>query len=448
MKILIAGAGEVGTHLAKMLSREQHDIIIMDEKEKHLAFARSGLEVLPIVGNPTSPNDLQNANIKNADLFISVTPEESKNITACILASNLGAQKTLARINNYEYLLPKNKELFESMGVYSMIYPEMLAAKEIVASVKRPWTRQFWELLGGQLLLIGVKVRENATTIVHKKLEELAETDNQKQYHVVAIKRNNEMIIPRGTDEIRPDDLVFISTTREFVDKVRIITGKENPEVKNIIIMGGSRIAIRTCQYLPDNIQIKIIEADQEKSIHLAETLPKNVMIINGDAHDTDLLLQEGIRRSQAFIALTENASTNILSCLAAKRFGVYKTVAQVENLDYVPMAASLDIGSVINKKLIAASHIYQFLLDADVSNVKCMTIADANVAELVARQGSLITKKKIKSLHLPKDLTIGGLIRDGIPMMVEGETQIQAGDHVMVLCLDSAMHKLKKYFS
>jgi len=447
MKIVIAGAGEVGTHLAKMLSREQHDIIIMDEKEKHLAFARSGLEVLPIVGNPTSPNDLQNANIKKADLFISVTPEESKNITACILASNLGALKTLARINNYEYLLPKNKELFRSMGVDSMIYPEMLAAKEIVASVKRPWTRQFWELLGGELLLIGVKVRENAS-IVNKKLTELTEANDQKLYHVVAIKRGNELIIPRGEDYIRPDDLVFISTTREFIDKVRIITGKEDPEVKNIIIMGGGRIAIRTCQYLPDNIQIKIIETDQEKSVRLSEVVPSNVMIINGDARDIDLLVQEGIRRTQAFIALTENASTNILACLAAKRLGVYKTVAQVENLDYIPMAASLDIGSLINKKLIAASHIYQFLLDADVSNVKCMTIADANVAELVARPNSLITKKKVKDLNLPKDMTLGGLIRDNKPMMVEGETQIQANDHVMVLCLDSGMQKLKKYFS
>lgn len=447
MKIVIAGAGEVGTHLAKMLSREQHDIIIMDENEEHLAFARSGPEVLPIVGNPTSLQALQNANVKQADLFVCVTPEESKNITACMLASNLGAHKTLARINNYEYLLPKSKELFESIGVSSMIYPEMLAAKEIVASVKRPWTRQFWELLGGELLLIAVKVRENAS-IVNKKLSELNDVNLKKLYHVVAIKRDNEMIIPYGSDSILPDDLIFISTTREFVKEVRIIAGKENPEIKNIIIMGGSRIAIRTCQYLPDNIQIKIIEVDRAKSIYLSEILPKNVMIINGDARDTDLLLQEGIRYSQAFIALTENASTNILACLSAKRFGVFKTVAQVENIDYIPMAANMDIGAVINKKLISASHIYQLLLDADVSNVKSIAFANANVAELTARANSLITKKQVKDLHLPKDLTIGGLTRDGIPMMVEGETQIQANDHVMVLSLDSAMQKLKKYFS
>ena len=446
MKILIAGAGEVGTHLAKMLSREQHDIIIMDEDEEHLAFARSGLEILPIVGNPTSLNDLQNANIKQADLFISVTPEESKNITACMLASNLGAHKTFARINNYEYLLPKSKELFESIGVDSMIYPEMLAAKEIVAAIKRPWTRQFWELLGGELLLIGVKVRENAS-IVNKKLSELQDTNLQKLYHVVAIKRDNEIIIPNGSDSIFPDDLVFLSTTREFLNEVRLITGKKDPEVKNVIIMGGGRIAVRACQYLPDNIQIKVFETDRAKSIYLSETLPKNVMIINGDARDTDLLIQEGIRYTQAFIALTENASTNILACLSAKRFGVYKTIAQVENIDYITMAANLDIGSVINKKLIAASHIYQFLLDADVSNVKCLAFASANVAELTARPKSFITKKKVKDLHLPKDMTLGGLIRDGIPMMVDGETQIQTNDHVMVLCLDSAMQKLKKIF-
>ncbi|MDR1746802.1 MAG: Trk system potassium transporter TrkA [Tannerella sp.] len=445
MKIVIAGAGEVGTHLAKMLSREQHDIVVMDENEEHLAFARSGVEILPVVGNPTSLGDLTRAQVKNANLFISVTPEESTNVTACILASKIGAHKTLARINNYEYLQPENKTLFENMGVGSMIYPEMLAAKEIVGAIKQPWTRQYWELFGGALILIGVKVREDAP-VVNKQLLELLGSQ-KKKYHIVAIKRENEMIIPRGQDYIRAEDLVFISTTREFEEEVRTITGKQNPDVKNIFIMGGSRIAVRTCQYLPDHIQIKIIEANRDRCVSLSEKLPGNVLVINGDARDTDLLLQEGIHHSQAFVALTENESTNILACLTAKRFGVFKTIAQVENIDYIPMAVKMDIGSVINKKLIAASHIYQFLLNADVSNVKCLAFANANVAELIAHDHSLIVKKTIKDMKLPVDLTLGGLIRDGVPMMVEGDTQIQAGDRVMVLCLDSAMKKLKKYF-
>jgi len=446
MKVVIAGAGEVGTHLAKMLSREKHDIVIMDEKDEKLAFAHSGLDIQSFVGNPVSLKDLDAVRVRSADLFVSVTPEETTNITACMLASKLGAGRTFARINNYEYLLPKNKEMFENIGVDSMIYPEMLAAKEIVAAIERPWTRQYWELFGGALILIGVKIRENAP-IVGKPLFELL-ANNKKMYHIVAIQRDNEMIIPRGQDNIQPNDLVIFSTTREYEEEVRMSAGKHGPEIKNVIIMGGSRIAYRASQYLPDNIQVKIIEHNRERSVHLAESLPDNVMIINGDARDTDLLIQEGIQKTQAFIALTDDSSANILACMAAKRFGVYKTIAQIENIDYIPLASKMDIGSVINKKLIAASHIYQFLLDADVSNMKCLALTNANVAELIAHEKSYITCKQVKSLNLPHDMTLGGLIRKGRPMMVEGDTQIEPDDRVMVFCLDSAMSKLKKYFN
>jgi len=445
MKILIAGAGEVGTHLAKMLSKERHDIILMDPDEEKLSFARSGLEILPFTGNPTFLSDLEKTDVHKMDLFISVTPEETANLTACILASRMGAVKTFARINNYEYLLPKNKEFFQSIGVDSMIYPEMLAAKEIVSAIKRPWTRLYSELQGG-LILVGVKIRENAP-VVNKELATLAGQD-RKLFHVVAIKRANETIIPIGTDRIMAEDIAYFTCTKDDINDIRIQTGKNESEVKNVLIMGGSRIAVRTSQYLPENIHIKIIETSKEKSIKLSEIVPHNVMVINGDASNTDLLMQESVREAQAFVALTENSGTNILACLGAKRFGVMKTIAQVENIDYISMAERLDIGSVINKKLIAASHIYQFLLDADVSNVKCLTFANADVAELVARPDSKITKRKVRDLHLPKDMTLGGLIRNGIPMMVDGETQIQSQDHVVVFCFETAIRKLEEYFN
>lgn len=445
MKIIIAGAGEVGTHLAKMLSQEKQDIILMDPNEERLNFTSSSMEVLPMVGNPTSIRDLEEAGIRKTDIFVSVTPEETTNIASSILASKLGAHKTVARINNYEYLLPKNKELFEKMGINSMIYPEMLAAKEIVTAVKRPWTRQYWELFGGALILIGVKVRDNSS-LLNKQLSELL--TEQKVYHIVAIKRQNDTIIPRGSDHIESGDILFFTTTKEHIEDVRIQAGKIDPEVKKVIIMGGSRIAIRTSQYLPSNIRVKIIEKDKEKSHRIAEAVPGNVLIINGDGRDTDLLMQEGIQDAQAFIALTENSSTNILACLAAKRLGVFKTISKIENIDYIPLAESMDIGSVINKKLIAASNIYQFLLDADVSNVKCLAFANADVAELVARPDSKITRREVKDLKLPKDMTLGGMIRDGKPMMIKGDTQIQAYDHVVVFCLETAMHKLEDFFN
>ena len=447
MRVVIAGAGEVGRHLAKMLSRERHDIILLDPNEDNLAFAKTGMEILPIVGNPTSLHDLENADVRDANLFVSVTTEESTNITACMLASNLGARKTFARINNHEYLLPRNNELFQKIGVNSMICPEILAAKEIVAAIRRPWTRQYWELFGGGLILLGIKVRGEAP-IINRTLVELMQND-KKCYHIVAIQRGEgEMVIPRGMDHIESGDIVFVTTTREHIEDVRIKAGKLNPEVKKIIIMGGGRIAIKTAHFLPDNTNITIIEADRDKCAKISAQAPNNVLVIHGDGRDTDLLVQEGIDDAQAFVALTENAGTNILACLAAKRYGVFKTIAQVENLDYISLAAKVDIGTVINKKLIAAGHIYQFLLDADVTNVKCLAFARADVAELVAKPDSKITRKPIKDMRLPKDMTLGGLIRNGIPMMVEGDTQIRANDHVMVFCFDSAMRKLKDYFN
>ncbi|MDL2278811.1 Trk system potassium transporter TrkA [Parabacteroides sp. OttesenSCG-928-G07] len=403
------------------------------------------MEILPVVGNPTSLVDLDEAGIKDADLFVSVTPEETMNITACVLAHSLGARKTVARINNYEYLLPKNKEMFQQLGIDSMIYPEMLAAKEIVTAVRRPWARQYWELFGGAIILIGVKLRENSK-LVNKQLLELSSED--KRYHIVAIKRNNKTIIPRGQDKILADDLVFFTTTKEYIEEVRLHAGKEDPEVKKVIIMGGGRIALRASQYLPNHIRVKILETDKRKSHRIAEVVPNNVLIINGDGRDTDLLIQEGIKDAQAFVSLTENSSTNILACLAAKRFGVYKTIALIENLDYIPMAENMDIGTIINKKQIAASHIYQYLLDADVSNVKSLAFANADVAELVARPDSKITRKQVKDLKLPHDMTLGGLIRNGEPMMVNGSEQIQANDHVVVFCLDTAIRKLEDYFN
>jgi trk system potassium uptake protein TrkA len=446
MKILIAGAGEVGTHLAKMLSREKHDIILMDTDEDKLAFTRSGMEILPFVGNPTSLTSLQEAGINKIDLFVSVTTEETTNITACMLASKMGAEKTLARINNYEYLLPKNQEFFRNIGIDSMIYPEMLAAKEIVSAVRLPWTRQSWDLFGGSLILTGVKIRDNAP-IVNKQLMELPNNEN-KMYHVVAIKRDNETIIPRGSDTIMSGDIVFFTSEKKNIDEIRKQTGKSETEVKSVLIMGGGRIAIRASQYLPEKIHIKIIESSREKSIRISEKVPENVLVINGDARDTSLLIQEGIQDAQAFIALSENSETNILACIAAKRYGVSKTIAQVENIDYIPMAEKLDIGSVVNKKLIAASHIYKFLLDVDVSNVKCLAFANADVAELTAREGSKITRKKIKDLRLPRAMTLGGLLRDGETMLIDGETQIMANDSVVVFCLDTAMNRLEDYFN
>ena len=446
MKIIIAGAGAVGTHLAKLLSREKQNITLMDDSEERLSALSSNFDLMTIVASPTSIKGLEEVGAKDADLFIAVTPDESRNMTACMLASNLGAKKTVARIDNYEYLLPRNKDFFHKLGVDSLIYPEMLAAKEIVSSIRMSWVRKWWEFYGGALILIGAKMREKAE-ILDVPLYKLG--GPTLPYHVVAIKRGNETLIPRGDDAIRLNDIVYFTTTRKYLPYVRKITGKEDyVDVRNVMIMGGSRIAVRTAQYVPDYMQVKIVDNDLNRCNHLTELLDDKTMIINGDGRDMDLLVEEGLKNTEAFVALTGNSETNILACLAAKRMGVSKTVAEVENIDYIGMAESLDIGSVINKKMITASHIYQMMLDADVSNVKCLTFANADVAEFTVKEGSLITKHPVKDLGFPKGVTIGGLIRNGEGVVVMGNTQIQPGDHVVVFCLSMMIKKVERFFN
>ncbi len=446
MKIIIGGAGAVGTHLAELLSSEKQDIILMDEDKDKLSAMDSNFDLMTVCASPTSIMALKNAGVSDADLFIAVTPEESRNMTACMIATNLGAKKTVARIDNYEYLLPKHKEFFAKLGVHSLIYPEMLAARDIVDAIKMSWIRQWWEFYGGALILIGAKMKETAQ-ILNVPLFELG--SRNIPFHIVAIKRGNETIIPRGDDTIKLNDIVYFTTTRKYVPYIRKISGKENyPEVRNVMIMGGSRIAVRASQYIPDSMQVKIIESDLNRCHRLTDLVDDKVMIINGDGRDLDLLTEEGLKDTDAFIALTGNSETNILACLAAKRMGVTKTVAEVENIDYISMAESLDIGTVINKKMIAASHIYQMMLDADVANVKCLTFANADVAEFKVKEGSRITQKPIKEMGLPKGITIGGLIRNGEGMLVTGNTMIKPGDHVVVFCLGMMIKKAEKFFN
>lgn len=444
MKIIIAGAGEVGTHLAKLLARENFDTILLDEDPAKLKDLEASYDLMTYTGSPTSIGALKEAGVASADLFIGVTPSESVNMTACMLATNLGAKKTLARIDNYEYLQPKNKEFFEKLGVDYLIYPEMLAAREIVESLKTSWLRQNLSFCDNALILLGIKVRENSRIVNHKFSTGFFD---HNKYRIVAIKRQNRTIIPLGSDMVLANDIVYFITTPEYLNLVKEEAGKDDYPIKNIMVMGGSRIAQKTIQNLSSNINIKILERDKEKSYDLAEKLG-NAMIINCDGRNIELLKEEGIEEMDAFVAVTANSEANILACLTAKRLGVKKSVAEVENNDYIMLAESMDIGTVINKKMIAASYIYQLTLDADVLNVRNLTATDAEVVEFIAKPGAKITKSKIKDLRLPEQVNIGGYVRDGIGYIVDGNTVIIPNDHVIVFCVSSAIRKMERFFN
>ena len=446
MKIIIAGAGAVGTHLAKLMSRDHEDCTLMDEDEKRLEGLDSEYDIMAMQGSPTSIASLKEAGAQNADLFVAVTPDESRNMTSCIIAHAIGAKKTVARIDNYEYLSPKLEPFFKNLGIDSLIYPEVLAATDINNGLKMSWVRQRWDVHGGALVMLGIKLRETCE-ILNQPLRELCGPDDP--YHIVAIKRDGETIIPGGNDELRFQDLAYFMTTKEYIPYIRKIVGKEHyADVKNVIVMGGGKTSVRAALTAPKYLDIKIIETDDKRCEQLNHLLnDTDTMVIHGDGRNISLLTEEGIKNTQAFVALTNNAETNILACLTAKRLGVRKTIAMVENLDYVDMAEELDIGTIINKKTIAASHIYQMLLDAKVSNLRSLMMVDSDVAEFTAAQGSAVTKKAVKHLGLPFGVTIGGLVRNDVGMLVNGNSQIETGDTVMVFCHEHNLKKVEKYF-
>ena len=445
MKIVIAGAGEVGTHLAKLLSKEGLDIILIDNDENKLHAIDANYNLMTMTGSPTAFKVLKNAKVDKCDLFIAVTPFETRNIVSCSMAKGLGARKTVARIDNYEFLKPDYIPFFKGIGVDELIYPEYFASAEMVSAIRNTWARNWFELYDGELILIGVKLRSNAQ-IINIQLKELALKSHN--FHISAIRRKHETIIPRGDDHLEIGDIAYFTTKKEFVSQIIELCGKTVTNVKRVMILGGSRIGVQLAHMLGDSYKIKIIELDSKKSFKLAERVPENTTIINGDGRDIELLQEEGIADYDAFIALTDSSETNILACLTAKEFGVSKTIAEVENIQFIPEAENLNIGTIINKKLLATSKIFQILLDFDSSNAKCLALTDAEVAELVVKPGSKVTKAPVKDLKLAKGMTIAGLIRDGKGMLVSGNTQIEAGDHVLIFCLSGAIHKVEKFFN
>jgi len=448
MKIVIAGAYAIGTHLAKLLSRNKQDIVLMDESEENLERVGRDFDLFTCQGTPSSVKALKEAGADHADLFIAVTPSESLNINACVLARALGAKETIAKVDSYEYMESDMEKLFRNIGVDNLIYPEMLAAEDIIGGLKMSWVRQRWDVHGGALVMLSIKLRERCK-LLGKPLKEVSGPTDP--YIVVAIKRGDETIIPGGNDILQLYDVAYFMTTRQYIPFIRKIVGKEDyVDVKNVMVMGGGETAVRALLTMPEYMNVKVIEPDMRRCEYLNDVLPKDIMVINGDGRDLSLLQEEGIRSTQAFVALTGNTETNILACLTAKRLGVRKTVAVVENTDYLSMAESLDIGTLINKKTLAAGKIYQMMLDNDVeiNNVRFLTSANADVAEITAKEGSKVTRRKVYELGLPRGVTLGGLVRRGEGMLIRGGTQIEAGDSVMAFCHEIDIKQLEKFFN
>jgi trk system potassium uptake protein TrkA len=444
MRIIIAGMGDIGYQLAKQLSTENHDIVAIDLDHDRLSYTDQMADILTIEGSSTSIEILEQAQIENTDLLVAVTSSEEVNIATAIIGKKLGAKKTIARISNAEYLDPKHGVNFSELGIDFMIYPEELAALETVNLINRTAATDIIEF-EGKLYVIGLKLDKNAP-VIHKTLSEISKEYSSFDFRVVAIYRNFRTIIPKGIDKFLPNDQIFVITKSEALETVLKLAGKENIKFDNIMILGGGKIGRRVASLLSNKMKVKLIDSNPEKAFELADELP-NTLVIQGDGRDIDLLAQEGIIDVDAFIAVTEDAETNIISCLLAKHLGVKKTIALVDKVEYVPLTQTIGLDSLINKKLIAANNIVRFIKKGKIISYSSLEGIDAVVMEFVAQPNSRIVSENIAELDFPKDAIIGGFIRKDQSFIALGSSKINPGDKVVVFSLPESVSKIEKFF-
>ncbi|MDD3108872.1 MAG: Trk system potassium transporter TrkA [Alistipes sp.] len=446
MKIVIAGAGEVGSHLAKMLSSEYHEITVVDNDPKRLESIAGMADVIVLEGECTNFAVLRKAAVRKADLYIAVMPEETSNIVSAMLAKQLGARKSIARIDNNEYLEPNNKEIFINMGIDYLFYPEKVAAQEVINLLGHTSTTEYVDFSGGKLSLVVFKI-DASSPLIDKTLLEVTDSRDQLPYRTVAISRGGETLIPRGSDQFKEGDNIYVIANQHAERDVMAFSGKTNIDIKNMMILGGSRIGVQVATQLQEEVNIKLVDYTAEKAYKLAESLDQT-LIINEDGRNTDAMVEEGLSNMDAFLAVTGRAETNILAAMLAKRLGVKKVIAEVENLNYINLAESMGIDTIINKKLIMASNIFRFTMSTDVQAIKCLTGCDAEVLEFIVKPNSPATKSRIKELDFPRDAMIGGVVRGDKAFIAVGSTEINAYDRVVVFALPSAISRIGRFFN
>ncbi|TGV03165.1 Trk system potassium transporter TrkA [Flavivirga rizhaonensis] len=448
MKIIIAGAGEVGFHLAKLLSYESQEITLIDIDKESLAYADTHLDIKVIRGDTTSISILKEARINNCDLFIAVTAIETTNITVCVLAKQLGAKRTIARISNTEFITYKDEVGFTKFGIDELISPEALAAAEIKVSLKQSSFNDTYEFEGGALTMVGLTLSRSAS-FVGKTVKEAAKIFPEIHFVPIAIQRfgTQYTIIPRGSTEFKRGDNVVFVTSEGGGEELCRLTGKSNREIKNVMILGGSQIGYKSARDLSDKgFKVKLFEEDKERAFEIADDLP-NVLVIHSDGRNVDLLDEENIGEMDAFIAVAGNSETNIMSCLVAKSKGVKKTVALVENMDYFELSHSIGIETLINKKLLAANNIFRYIRKGEVVAMTKLSNMNAELLEFEVKPTSAICNKYIKDVDFPRSAIIGGVIRNGLGVIALGDFKIREGDRVVVCSLLKSIKGVEKLF-
>ncbi|MGM0634866.1 MAG: Trk system potassium transporter TrkA [Bacteroidota bacterium] len=449
MKIIIAGAGEVGFHLSKLLSFESHDITLIDIDEDRLAYADKHLDIRTIHGDAISLKLLKEADVKHTDLLISVTSLQAINITVCAIGKQLGAKRTIARVSNQEFIDKKAAVNFSNMGIDELISPESLAAEEVMLLLNQSGFADTFEFENGALTMIGLTLSSNAP-FVGKTVQESADYFPGLHFTTIALQRYGTQytIIPNGSTVFKKADRVYFITDSEGVDELYKLSGAKRKQIKNVMILGGSNIGKKLATELcAQKYRVKLVEKDYDKALMIADLIPKT-LVIRGDGTNVDLLEEENINQMDAFIAVTDDSETNIMSCLVANSKKVRKTVALVENMDYFQLSHSIGINSLINKKLIAANNIFRHIRKGNVAAMTKINNLNAELLEFIVKKDSLVCNKRIKEITFPKEAVVGGVIRNNEGLIALGDFLIEENDHIVICCLPKAIKKVEKLFS
>ena len=448
MKIIIAGAGEVGFHLAKLLSYESQDITLIDTDKVRLNYADSHLDIRVLKGDATSISLLKEAQVEGCDLVIGVTSSETTNITLCLLAKQLGCKRTIARISNTEFVDHRELIKFSEMGIDELISPEELAASEIQQLLNQSAFNDTYEFEEGALIMVGVSLPKGAPFIGHM-VKEAANIFPELHFMPIAMQRRGTQytLIPRGDTVFKAGDQVYFITDKKGVDELYKLTGKKKEAIKNVMILGGSKVGYKAARDLcSKRFNVKLIEQNKEKAFEIADSLP-NALVINGDGRNVELLDEESLESMDAFIAVTGNSETNIMSCLVARSKKIKKTIALVENMDYFQLSQSIGIDTLINKKLLAANNIFRYIRRGEVVALTRLNNLNAEILEFEVNSGSKVCESPIAELDFPRSAIIGGVIRNGQGMIALGDFEIQVGDRVVVCCIPESIHKIEKLF-
>ncbi len=445
MKIIITGAGAVGYHLAKMMSSESQDIFLIDENQDRLNYIQSQIDVFAIHGDAKSISILKEAKIESCDLLIAVTSSEETNLLVSILAKKFGAKRTIARITNLELKEPSNVELLESLGVDTIISPVKLAAEEIIRLVKRSAFTDDHEFEDGKLTVFGISITEDSP-LRRKTISESAYLNPDLTFKPIALHRQEDTIIVNSDTEIREHDIVYFISCRDSIENIIKICGKESFSIKNIMILGGSSIGVLAAELLENDYKVTLIEKNRNLCEKIASKL-KNTLVLNIDGRDVHAIEEEGLADMDAFIAVTGDSESNIMSSLVAKNHDVKKTIARVENIDYIHLSQNIGIDTLINKKVIAASNIFKYVRKGDVTAIASLHGVDAEIIEFIVKPHSKVTQKPIKDLKFPKTANISGVIRDNFGFIPFGDFQLEAGDRAVVFSLTESINKIEKFF-